>query len=346
MLQRLTPPLSVDAPERIAVVRALPGLGDLLCAVPAFRALRSAFPAAQITLIGLPSAAQIVPRFSHLIDDWLEFPGFPGIPEVPLVPSRVESFFHHAPAFDLAIQLHGSGVVMNGFVQRLNATQRAGCFPPDRSAPSGLFLPYPEHESEIWRLLRLLEYLGIPLQGDHLEFPVWQSDWQEVGAIGDRYRLNHYVCLHPGASLPERRWSLAKFAAVADSLASQGLQIVLTGSAAEADLTRAVADAMQGPAIDLAGKTSLGSLAALLKRARLLICNDTGVSHLAAALRVNSVVIFSASDPNRWAPLDRSRHSIVGGTPQTAQTPKSSPSVSDVLTQADRLLGSKVAYAS
>ncbi|MBD2021715.1 glycosyltransferase family 9 protein [Leptolyngbya sp. FACHB-36] len=352
MLERLTPSLSIEnapgqiAIQQIAIVRALPGLGDLLCAVPAFRALRLAFPAARITLIGLPWAAQLVPRFSHLIDDWLEFPGFPGIPEVPLVPSRVESFFHHAPAFDLAIQLHGSGAVMNSFVQRLNAAQRAGCFPPDRSAPSSMFLPYPEHEPEIWRMLRLIEHLGIPLQGDYLEFPLWQSDWQELAAIRDRYRLNNYVCLHPGASLPDRRWSVAKFAAVADSLASQGLQIVLTGSAAEADLTRAVAQAMHSPAIDLAGQTSLGSLAALLKRTRLLICNDTGVSHLAAALHVNSVVIFSASDPDRWAPLDRSRHYVVGGTPQTAQNLTVSPSVADVLTHADRLLRSKVAYAS
>jgi ADP-heptose:LPS heptosyltransferase len=64
-------------------------------------------------------------------------------------------------------------------------------------------------------------------------------------------------------------------------------------------------------AVDLSGQTSLGTLAALLSESRLLVCNDTGVSHVAAAVGTRSVVIACGSDTARWAPLDDSRHRVL-----------------------------------
>src|SRR5215468_5686130 len=66
--------------KNIVILRALQ-LGDLLCSVPAFRALRAAFPNANITLVGLPWAVMFVERFSAYLNDFVEFPGFPGFPE-------------------------------------------------------------------------------------------------------------------------------------------------------------------------------------------------------------------------------------------------------------------------
>jgi ADP-heptose:LPS heptosyltransferase len=117
--------------------------------------------------------------------------------------------------------------------------------------------------------------------------------------------------IHAGSSTPARRWPASHFAAISDRLSGVGFAIVLTGTAAEREVTSAVAREMQVEATDLAGRTDLGSLAGVLAGAELLVTNDTGVSHLAAAVGVRSVVVFSGSDAERWAPLDADRHRTV-----------------------------------
>lgn len=293
-------------PKSIVVVRALPGLGDLLCVVPALRSLRRAFPEAEIALIGLTAVRGVVDRFSEYINEWIEFPSFPGIPEVDVDPIRISHFLSQMKPFDLALQLHGNGSIMNIFVALLAANQSAGFYLPDRFCPDPQFyLPYPDDLPEVRRSLRLLEFLGIPVQGEQLEFPLTAAEQKIV------WPFQRYVCLHPGASVAVRRWPIAQFAALGDQLAAVGWDVVLTGTAIEAELTRAVQAQMQHRAIDLAGKTNLGSLAVLLRSAQLLVCNDTGVSHLAAALRTPSVVLFSDSDLNRWRPIDHQLHRAI-----------------------------------
>ncbi|MGV0025798.1 glycosyltransferase family 9 protein [Phormidesmis priestleyi] len=299
--------------HRIVVFRALPGLGDLLCVTPALRALRVACPQAQITLIGLPANRGLVDRFPHLIDELIEFAGYPGLPEQSPERDRFDKFQREMRdrQLDLAIQMHGSGVVTNAIVQDLGAQRTAGFFAGDCPDPSS-FLPFQESESEIRRYLRLMEFLGIPAQQEALEFPLLTEDWQALQTVRETHKLTqNYVCIHPGASVVDRRWSVENFAAVGDVLAEMNLQVVLTGSLAEVSLAESVTQKMRLPALNLAGGTSLGTLAALLSQSRLLICNDTGVSHLAAALQTPSVVVFSGSDLQRWAPLDQSRHRAI-----------------------------------
>ncbi|WP_416674553.1 glycosyltransferase family 9 protein [Egbenema bharatensis] len=337
-------------PHRILLVRSLPGLGDFLCLVPALRALRLALPEADIRLIGLQQTAGLVQRFQHYLNGWLSFPGCPGIPEVPFCAQRTIAFLTEIQSseVDLALQLHGNGTHINSFTMLLGAKHTAGFFPPCHACPDPKsFFPYPDQEPEVWRPLRLLEFLGVPLQGDRLEFPLSPSDWQAFQKVASAFGLQegNYVCIHPGASVVGRRWAVQRFATVADQLAKQGLQIVLTGTLSEQELTQAVAQAMQFPAIDLAGKTGLGAIAVLLKRARLLICNDTGVSHLADALQVPSVVIFTQSDPLRWGPLDRQLHRVVGSSLGDNENPLT-PSPAMVLAEATDLLQQEIAYAS
>lgn len=302
--------------ERVAVFRSLQ-LGDMFCAVPALRALRVALPAARIALVGMPWAREWSRRYRPYIDEFIPFPGYPGLPEQSWQASTVAAFLRRVQArrFDLAIQMHGSGRLTNPLLMLFGARRSAGFFQAGDYCPDAArFLVYPQREPEIRRLLHLLAFLGAPSCGEAIEFPLTPIDEKAARALRDEAGLatgEDYVCLHAGARAGTRRWGTERFAAVGDALAAMGLRVVLTGSDAERELTGAVATAMSSPAIDLAGRTDLGALGGLLRDARLLVCNDTGVSHLASALSVPSVVVFSDSDPARWAPLDRRRHRIV-----------------------------------
>lgn len=326
-------------PRRIVIFRALK-LGDMLCAVPAFRAIRSYFAGAEIVLVALPWARSLVARYRPYLDGFREFPGYPGLPEREPDLERLARFFDglRGDRFDLAIQLHGSGAISNEVTSRLGARTTAGFYEPGRFCPNPTtFYPYPSRGLELRRLLRLLEHLGVPPRGEYLEFPIADQEralvrrlLQDVGIGACRY-----VCVHGGASVAERRWPVGRFAMVADGLAKLGYAVVLTGSQDDAEVNAAIARSMRFPAVDLAGKTPLGVLAALLDEAQLLVCNDTGVSHVADARCVPSVVISTGDNPARWAPVDRLRHRVL--CHESGVTP------AEVLAEAEDLLRSQFA---
>lgn len=306
----------VEQPYRVAVVRALPGLGDFLCAVPALRSLRQALPYACIDVIGLPVTRPLAHRFPAYIDQLVAFPGFPGIPEVPADPRRLLTFLSRVrqTPYDLVLQMHGDGTNMNDFSLALGTSLVYGFHPAEAQPPrTGHFMPYDYAEPEVRRNLRLVQSMGAEPCGEHLEFPLSAMDAAELARIPGATGLEPggYAVVNPGASAGDRRWLPEHFAAVADRLAAEGITPVLTGVYAEAALCAEVIDRMLLPAVDLSGQTSLGALAALISGAAIVVANDTGTSHLADALAVPSVVVFSGSDPRRWAPLDDRCHRVV-----------------------------------
>jgi ADP-heptose:LPS heptosyltransferase len=307
----LIPPASV---RRIAVFRALM-LGDLLCAVPTLRAVRAAYPEAEITLVGLRWAQAWVQRL-RAVDRFVAFPGYPGLAEQPPQLDALPAFLADMQArrFDLALQLHGSGGVSNPLVASFGARHTAGFFQPGQFCPEPrLFTPWPEHGHEIERCLALTDALGLPRQGEHLDLPVDPADRERLRALWPHAfdAARPFVVVHPGSQLASRRWPVQRFAEVADALAARGLAIVVTGTAGEAALTAALQALMQHDAVDLTGRTDLWMLGALLERASLLVSNDTGLSHVATALRTPSVIVSSGADVARWAPLDAARHRVL-----------------------------------
>lgn len=307
--------------RRIAVFRALQ-LGDMLCAVPALRALRAAAPHAHITLVGLPWARQFQQRYADLLNDFVAFPGGDAFPEAgPAGADATQAFYADMQArrFDVAIQLHGSGPQSTEVVRRFGARHVFG-FQPEGAAArqaDAALLPWPTQLPEAERLLALLTHLGAPAVPATPDFPLTRQDYAEALALLRRHALDRdrLVCLHPGARMPSRRWWPERFAAVADALVVSGFHVVMTGAPSEAELVDAVRSRMRQRAASVMGQTSLGGLAALLRLARLLICNDTGVSHVAAAVRAPSIVVACGSDVARWAPADRTLHRVLASAP-------------------------------
>lgn len=309
LLQRLDP-------SSVVVFRAL-HLGDMLCTVPALRSLRAALPRAHIALVGLPWAQQFADRFAAYVDEFIPFPGHPLLPEQPVRQDALARFYNRlcARRFALAIQLHGNGDISNDIVSGFGAEAMAGfCRGPAVNRDGLVLFPYPDIGAEPERLQSLMTQLGATPAGAHLEFPLSRQDEEELQAsgIGQGLEPGDYLCIHPGARTRDKCWPPSRFAEVGDRLADEfGLQVVLTGSAAERDLTAEVAAHMHHTPIDAAAPISIGAMAVLLRDARLLLCNDTGVSHIASGLKLKSVVVFSKADIARWAPLDRMAHRCI-----------------------------------
>ncbi len=303
-----------DRIETIAVFRALQ-LGDMLCSIPAIRTLRQSFPHARITLIGLPWTGAWTKRFKYYFNDFIQFAGFPGLPESPYDLTRTLRFFRSMQrrSFDLLLQLHGNGTVVNPLLMLCGAKQYAGYYCEGNYCPdSTTFMPYPANTNpELLRHLQLMEFLGLPTQGTALKFPLLPQDYRDFNRLHLRLRRLYYVVVHPGARADARLWNPAHFARLGDLARDHGFDVVVTGVDTERDITAEVIRRMKHAPLDLTGRTSLGALGVLVKDARLVIANDTGISHLAYALRTPSVVISLSHDPERWTPLDTRLHTFI-----------------------------------
>ncbi len=293
-----------ESPRKVALLRAS-RIGDFICATPAFRALRMALPDAEITMITLPMLRDLVLRSAHL-DRFVAFPGFPGIAEQFFDAERAVDFFHEMQAehFDLAIQMQGSGVNSNPFMLLLGARATAG-FIRCNDTPGRLdaALPMPENCHEVLRMLALTTFLGAPPQGKETEFPLWAMDsvLADMMLAGAEQPL---IGVHLGARDLTRRWSFERFEAVAGQLQHRhGGTIVILGEAEDWPIGEKLAENLKGACRNLAGKTSLAELGAIIQRLSLLVTNDTGPAHIAYALRTPNVTIFGGGDPNTYAPL-------------------------------------------
>ena len=276
----------MSAGSTILVYRAL-GLGDFLAGVPALRALRAALPGHRLVLAA-PEALRPLVELSGAVDE--------------LVPTgELEPVRWSEPPPAVAVDLHGNGPASKRLLEALGPGRLVAFAGPGGSGRHVDGPTWDPDEHEVRRWLRLVEHaFGTAVPPD-LSLAVPDREPRVAGA----------VVVHAGAAYPSRRWPEERFAAVAAAVAAEGLPVVLTGSGPEAEAVERIRVAAGLPEASVAGRTDLTDLAALVAHARLVVCGDTGVAHLASAYATASVLLFGPTPPHRWGPPADGPHDVL-----------------------------------
>ena len=284
-------------PEEI-LVRGPNWAGDLVMATPGFRALRAHLPAARMTLAVPPALVPLLagaPWFDEIVSIGSSGRG-------PLAVLRDGLRLRRQRAFDLglclpdsfssALHMRAAGVrrIVGYRSDWRRALLHVTVEPPRDRDGRRAWIPRERH------VLGLVEALGAPARGTHLELFVTEAERSRADALLAAEGLDGdapLALLAPGASYgPSKLWPAASFAALGDALLRAGARVALVGSPGERALARRVAEAMAHPACDLSGRLDLGTLKAVIRRARVLVCNDAGARHVAVAFGVPCIVLM------------------------------------------------------
>ena len=285
--------------RRILVIQ-LCRLGDLLQTTPMLRGIRRAHPDAHVTLLVLDGFSDApIPR--HLYDDLAVFPydavaadlqpGGAWQDAVATIRSFVRSLDERP--FDLVLNVTGSELanLLSGCVRAVEV--RGGLIAADRTRVvrhpwmTYFWSSLLARELGAVNLVDLFSRVAeVPIDGGGLEMAVPASaDVVAERLLGDRGRPGGapLVALQLGASEERKRWQPERFAAMANQLPGHIGAVVLVGSRGERELAATAIGELRRPYVDATGQTTVPELAALLRRCRLLVTNDTGTMHVATA---------------------------------------------------------------
>jgi ADP-heptose:LPS heptosyltransferase len=299
-------------PRRLLLIRP-DHLGDLLLTGPALAALRTALPEAELSLLVGPWSEEVARR-GPAVDrvETCPFPGFSRAPKRSVI-EPYQTLLTEARRlrgrFDLAVILrpdHWWGALLAALA---GVPSRLGYASP-LTVPlltEALALPSGVHASRLsLTLARRANVLAGGTWPAETPGPVFRLRDDEL-AWADHLLADDprpLALLHPGSGSPLKDWPAPRWATVADALSARGARLMISGGPDDPATPQAVAAAMQSPALLLAGKTTLGQLGALCKRATLVLGVDSGPLHLAAALGTPTLRLYGPTDEAIFGPLD------------------------------------------
>lgn len=305
------------APRRVLVIRQHNQMGDMLLAVPAFRAIKEAFPAAEVGVLTAKINRGVLlnnPYVDHLLTYGAKDPfGMIGL---------VRNMRRRH--YDLVIVLHTVSFSFTSAVLGLMSGARARV--GSTSEPFGntmsrsfyhLDLPLPTSGelagmNEAEHNLYPLQALGIhtedisPLLVPDDNNTAWANQFFSSHAADDRLT----VTVHPGAGKTQNIWPPQKFAEVVNLLAEKvPINLFVLEGPRDARPVSEFCQLVPAPLSVVRGH-SIGDVAALMQKSDLVLCNDTGVMHVSSAAGARTLAVFGPTDPVRWAPRCTNLHIV------------------------------------
>ncbi len=261
-----------DARPVALVLRAL-YLGDLITGLPALRMLRAALPTHRIVLAA-PATAGSLALLAGVVDE--------------LTPALELRELTDAPReADVAIDLHGNGPESRDLLQRTGARRIVSYY------DGGHLWRADEHEVTRWCRL-VAEAFGLdqpwsawPALAGSLPLPEPNLEWAGLTVV------------HPGAKARSRQWPPARYVQLVGRLVGAGHRVVVTGGPGEQELAN---DLANQAGVMAATTLSLPQLLTLVAHARLVVCGDTGIAHIASVYATPLVVLFGPVSPALWGP--------------------------------------------
>ncbi|MEQ1656399.1 MAG: lipopolysaccharide heptosyltransferase II [Nitrospira sp.] len=287
-------------PRRILLIKPS-SLGDIVHAMPVVAAFKQRWPSAHLTWLVKRQWAEIVQRIEGVDAVW---------PVDPSLKSWVgQAMALRAQQFDLVVDLQG--LLRSALVARMTGcAQRVG-FANGREGSPWLYshrVPVPTQEMHaVDRYLLVAAELGVPVKDvPQFRFRLLSQDVTTLRELFRRKGIDldaPWVAMNVSARWQTKCWPAASFAAVAMQLAARGIgPLVVIGGPDEREASARVRSLTACPIVDLAGETPIGLLPALLSKACVLITNDSGPMHVAAAVGRPVVSIFGPTSAVRTGP--------------------------------------------
>ncbi|MCK4838872.1 MAG: lipopolysaccharide heptosyltransferase I, partial [Desulfobulbaceae bacterium] len=293
-------------------------IGDVTHTLPALNVLRKRYPEAHITWLVEEAAADIIKghraldrvlisRRKHWVKEMRS--GFAGFIKAW---REVWGFIRTLRDTRYDLLLDFQGLLKSGVLVWLAKADRKVGFGRgmEHAECSYIFLnekipPVDMDTHALRREMTLLQAIGIEADEITFDLPVTDKERAEIDAILAGHGINRQqplVAINPQATWPTKLWLNERFSVVADQLLQRGCSVVFTGSPVDRVEIDRIIGGMSGKAVNLAGQTSLMSLAALYQEAKVVVSTDTGPMHIAAAVGTPLVAIFGATAPWRTGP--------------------------------------------